>query len=187
MADSKSKVERGLEVILFSSRWLLAPFYLGMALALALILFVFVRELVIELAHVPNVDAEDGLLLALSLIDLSLTGNLLLIVMFSGYENFVSKIHIDHPDRPDWMGTVDFSGIKLKLIASIVAISGIALLRAFLTLGETGTPFDSRRIGWMVAIHLTFVVSGVLLALTDWITSKSEGQAPPQNARTEIG
>jgi len=187
MADSKSKVERGLEVILFSSRWLLAPFYLGMALALALILFVFVRELVIELAHVPNVDAEDGLLLALSLIDLSLTGNLLLIVMFSGYENFVSKIHIDHPDRPDWMGTVDFSGIKLKLIASIVAISGIALLRAFLTLGETGSPFDSRRIGWMVAIHLTFVVSGVLLALTDWITSKSEGQAPPQNARTEIG
>ncbi len=187
MADSKSKVERGLEVILFSSRWLLAPFYLGMALALALILFVFVRELVIELAHIPNVDAEDGLLLALSLIDLSLTGNLLLIVMFSGYENFVSKIHIDHPDRPDWMGTVDFSGIKLKLIASIVAISGIALLRAFLTLGETQSPFDSRRVGWMVAIHLTFVVSGVLLALTDWITSKSEGLAPPQNARTEIG
>ncbi len=184
MVHSKSKLERGLEVILFSSRWLLAPFYLGMALALALILFVFARELVIELAHVPNVDAEDGLLLALSLIDLSLTGNLLLIVMFSGYENFVSKIHIaDHPDRPDWMGTVDFSGIKLKLIASIVAISGIALLRAFLTLGESGTPFDSRRTGWMVAIHLTFVVSGVLLALTDWITSKTEAQAPPQNAR----
>ncbi len=181
MVDTKSKMERGLEVILFSSRWLLAPFYLGMALALALILYVFVRELVIELAHVPNVDAEDGLLLALSLIDLSLTGNLLLIVMFSGYENFVSKIHIsDHPDRPDWMGTVDFSGIKLKLIASIVAISGIALLRAFLTLGDAGVAFDSHRIGWMVAIHLTFVVSGVLLAVMDWITSKTDGHAPPQ-------
>ena len=183
MVDSKSKMERGLEVILFSSRWLLAPFYLGMVLALALILFVFVRELVIELAHVPNVDAEDGLLLALSLIDLSLTGNLLLIVMFSGYENFVSKIHIaDHPDRPDWMGTVDFSGIKLKLIGSIVAISGIALLRAFLTLGDAGTPIDSHRIGWMVAIHLTFVVSGVLLAVMDWITSRTEEHAPPQPA-----
>ena len=82
-----------------------------------------------------------GFFLALSLIDLSLTGNLLLIVMFSGYENFVSKIHLaEHEDRPSWMGTVDFSGIKLKLIASIVAISGIALLRAFLTLGEVGHP-----------------------------------------------
>jgi uncharacterized protein (TIGR00645 family) len=184
MVDSKSTIERWLERVLYSSRWLLAPFYLGMVLALALILFVFVRELVMELAHIPNVDAEGGLLLALSLIDLSLTGNLLLIVMFSGYENFVSKIHVaDHEDRPSWMGTVDFSGIKLKLIASIVAISGIALLRAFLTLGETSTPVDSRRIGWMVAIHLTFVVSGVLLALMDWITSKTEEHAPPQHAR----
>lgn len=160
--------------MLFASRWLMAPFYLGMVLALALILFVFVRELVVELAHVPNVDAEAGLLLALSLIDLSLTGNLLLIVMFSGYENFVSRIHVaDHEDRPSWMGTVDFSGIKLKLIASIVAISGIALLRAFLTLGDLGTPVDYHRIGWMVAIHLTFVVSGVLLAAMDWTTSRT--------------
>src|SRR5271170_2344547 len=109
MVNSRSKIERGLERALYSSRWLLAPFYLGMVLALALILFVFVRELCLELAHIPNVDAEDGLLLALSLIDLSLTGNLLLIVMFSGYENFVSRIHIaDHENRPSWMGTVDF-------------------------------------------------------------------------------
>ena len=179
MIDSRSKLERGIERALYSSRWLLAPFYLGMVLALALVLFVFMRELVAELAHIPHVDAEGGLLLALSLIDLSLTGNLLLIVMFSGYENFVSKIQVaEHEDRPSWMGTVDFSGIKLKLIASIVAISGIALLRAFLTLGDFGTPFDSHRIGWMVAIHLTFVVSGVLLALMDWITSRTD--VPPE-------
>lgn len=174
MADSPSKMERGLERALYSSRWLLAPFYLGMVLAIALILFVFLRELIAGLAHIPNVDAEDGLILSLTLIDLSLTANLLLIVMFSGYENFVSKIHVaEHEDRPTWMGTVDFSGIKLKLIASIVAISGIALLRAFLTLGDTGIPLDSPRIGWMLAIHLTFVVSGVLLALMDWITAKT--------------
>ncbi len=183
MVNSRSKIERGLERVIFSSRWLMAPFYLGMVLALALILVVFVRELALELAHIPNVDAEAGLLLALSLIDLSLTGNLLLIVMFSGYENFVSKIHVaDHEDRPSWMGTVDFSGIKLKLIASIVAISGIALLRAFLTLGDSDTPIDIHRIGWMVAIHLTFVVSGVLLALTDWITSRTEEHASPRAA-----
>jgi uncharacterized protein (TIGR00645 family) len=108
------------------------------------------------------------------LIDLSLTANLLLIVMFSGYENFVSKIHVgENAERPSWMGTVDFSGLKIKLIASIVAISGIALLRAFLQLGDPGPAVDSRRIGWMVAIHLTFVLSGVLLALMDWLTSRT--------------
>ena len=176
-------MQRGLGFVLFSSRWLLAPFYLGMVLALALILVAFLHELTGALAHIQNMDAEGAILLALSLIDLSLTGNLLLIVMFSGYENFVSKIHIaDHEDRPSWMGTVDFAGIKLKLIASIVAISGIALLRTFLTLDDSGTPVDNRRIGWLVAIHLTFVVSGILMAVMDWITSKTEEHVPPRSA-----
>jgi len=178
---SRSKLETALERTLFASRWLLAPFYLGMVLALVLLLVVFVRELVNEFAHIQSMDAEGGILLALSLIDLSLTGNLVLIVMFSGYENFVSKLYVgDHEDRPGWMGTVDFSGLKLKLIASIVAISGIALLRAFLPLGDAETPVDGRRIFWMVTIHLTFVVSGVLLAAMDWITSRSEAHEVAQ-------
>ena len=175
MPQPRSKLEVTLERVLFASRWLLAPFYLGMILALAALLFVFMRELVGELFHIGTLDAEGGILLALSLIDLSLTGNLLLIVMFSGYENFVSKIETEnHEERPSWMGTVDFSGLKLKLIASIVAISGIALLRSFLTLGDPQTAIDSQHVGWMVAIHLTFVVSGVLLAVMDWLTSKTE-------------
>jgi uncharacterized protein (TIGR00645 family) len=175
----RSVVERAIELVLFSSRWLLAPFYLGMVLALVLVLIVFIRELFEQFAHVAALNAEGAILLSLSLIDLSLTANLLLIVMFSGYENFVSKIHVgEHEDRPSWMGTVDFSGLKIKLIASIVAISGIALLRAFLPLADTGVMVDGRRIGWMVAIHLTFVVSGVLLALMDWITSKTPDHAP---------
>jgi uncharacterized protein (TIGR00645 family) len=179
MPNSRSKLERAVEGVLFASRWLLAPFYLGMALALGIVLVIFVRELINELAHIRTLDAEGGILLSLSLIDLSLTGNLLLIVMFSGYENFVSKFHIGaHEDRPNWMGTVDFAGLKIKLIASIVAISGIALLRAFLPLGDAGAPVDTQRIGWMVAIHLTFVVSGVLLAVMDWITSKTGEHAP---------
>jgi uncharacterized protein (TIGR00645 family) len=173
-------VERAVEQILFSSRWLLAPFYLGMVVALGLVLVVFMRELVMELLHVQTMDAEGVILLSLSLIDLSLTGNLLLIVMFSGYENFVSKIHVgEHEDRPSWMGTVDFSGLKLKLIASIVAISGIALLRAFLPLGDAAAHVDGPRMFWMVVIHLTFVLSGVLLAVMDWITSKTDGHAAP--------
>jgi len=170
-----TKLERGLELVLFVSRWLLAPLYLGMIIALALILYVFFHELVEQLHHANTLDGEGVILLSLSLIDLSLTANLILIVMFSGYENFVSKLHIaNHEDRPSWMGTVDFSGLKLKLIASIVAISGIALLRSFLPLGDHSVPVEGARIAWMVAIHLTFVVSGVLLALMDWITSKTE-------------
>jgi uncharacterized protein (TIGR00645 family) len=87
----------------------------------------------------------------------------------------VSKIHVgEHEDRPSWMGTVDFSGLKIKLIASIVAISAIALLRAFLPLGDAGAEVDAPRLRWMVTIHLTFVVSGVLMAAMDWIASRSE-------------
>ena len=102
----------------------------------------------------------------------TLAGNLLLIVIFSGYENFVSKIHVgDVEDRPGWMGTVDFSGLKMKLIASIVAISAISLLGAFMELAE-GDALDERRLMWMVVIHLTFVASGVFLAVMDFVAGK---------------
>jgi len=179
MANSRSRLETFFERVLFGSRWLLAPFYLGMVLALAAILVVFVRELIAELTHLMALNAEQVTLLALSLIDLSLTGNLLLIVIFSGYENFVSKIHVEaHEDRPEWMGTVDFSGLKIKLVASIVAISAIALLRAFLPLANSGATVDKDRLGWMVGIHITFVISGVLLAVMDWITSHTPSHVP---------
>ena len=169
----KPAVERWLERGLFASRWLMAPFYLGLVLGLIALLAVFVGELVHALPGMLTMSAEDGILLALSLIDLSLAGNLLLIVIFSGYENFVSKIDTaDHEDRPGWMGTVDFSGLKMKLIASIVAISAIALLKAFMELAE-GKPLDQPALLWLVVIHLTFVVSGVLLALMDWLAART--------------
>jgi len=166
-------VERLIERVLFASRWLLAPFYLGMVVALGAILVVFAHELIHGIVNLAQFDAEHVILLALSLIDLSLTGNLVLIVMFAGYETFVSRIHVgDHEDRPQWMGTVDFSDLKIKLIASIVAISGIALLRVFLPLGDAGVSVEQPRLAWMIGIHLTFVVSGVLMALMDRITGK---------------
>ncbi|HET9161395.1 MAG TPA: TIGR00645 family protein [Caulobacteraceae bacterium] len=171
MADRKAPWERVLEGGLFASRWLMAPFYIGLVVALVALVVVFVQELAHELPSVLDMNAERAILMALSLIDLSLAGNLMLIVIFSGYENFVSKIDTGgHEDRPSWMGTVDFSGLKLKLIASIVAISGIALLKAFLTLSDPATPLDQPRLQWLVFIHLTFVVSGVLLALMDWVS-----------------
>ena len=172
--DPRGMLEVGFERILFASRWILAPFYLGMVFALLAILVVFARELAAELTHIVALDAEQVILLALSLIDLSLTGNLVLIVIFAGYENFVSRMHVgEHEDRPGWMGTVDFSGLKIKLVASIVAISAIALLRAFLPLGDAAAPLDVERLRWMVIIHLTFVASGVLLTLMDWLASKT--------------
>jgi len=176
--SDRPKPELALEWALFASRWILAPLYLSMILVLGGILIVFLRELVTELAHVWSMDGEQIILLALSLIDLSLTSNLLLIVIFAGYENFVSKIHVgEHEDRPSWMGMVDFSNLKIKLIASIVAISAIALLRAFLPLADAGARVDQTQLRWMVVFHLTFVISGVLLAVMDWVSSRAISHA----------
>ena len=172
---TKPAAERWLERGLFASRWLMAPFYVGLVIGLAALLAVFVQELVHEIpAVIQGGKPDDAVVMALSLIDLSLAANLLLIVIFSGYENFVSKIDVGaHLDRPEWMGTLDFTGLKMKLIASIVAISAVALLRSFMALAEEGAEPDNMKLGWMVGLHLTFVVSGVLMGVMDWLGQKS--------------
>lgn len=174
----KPRLETAFERALFRSRWLMAPFYLGLVVALALLLVVFGKELVYYTPKIlfdPAMTANDGILAVLTLVDLSLAGNLLLIVLFSGYENFVSKLDLEgETDRPPWMGTVDFSGLKMKLIASIVAISGIQLLKTFMNIGRSGYELNPDEAFWGVIIHLTFVTSGVLLALMDWLTAKTD-------------
>lgn len=168
--DLEIRFERGL----FASRWLMAPMYLGLVVALAMLTVVFLRELYHYLPQSLSMDAEQAILVILTLIDLTLAGNLLLIVLFSGYENFVSKLDIsDNVDRPTWMGTVDFSDLKMKLIASIVAISGIYLLKQFMEIGNTST-LNEPYLMWLVIIHLTFVCSGVLLAAMDWMAAHSK-------------
>ncbi len=163
-------VEGYLERAMFTSRWLMAPFYIGLVVSLVVLLTKFVQELWHIAPHVLEMTESETILAILSLIDLSLAGNLLLIVIFSGYENFVSKIHVgDHEDKPDWMGKVDFSGLKLKLIASIVAISGIQLLKSFMNIKNVA----ENELMWMVIVHLTFVLSGVMLAVMDLITVKA--------------
>ncbi|WP_297799865.1 TIGR00645 family protein [uncultured Brevundimonas sp.] len=181
MAEKKPWAETAFERNLFRARWLMAPFYLGLVLALLMLLSVFVQEVVHFLPQAfvfgeGHMTADTAILAILSLVDLSLAGNLLLIVIYSGYENFVSKLDLDenHVDRPPWMGTVDFSGLKMKLIASIVAISAISLLKAFMNLGKPGYDIDQASLMWGVIIHLTFVTSGVLLALMDWVASKTD-------------
>jgi uncharacterized protein (TIGR00645 family) len=158
------KIEKGLENFLFGARWLLAPFYVGLVIAIALLLAKFAHEL-LELVPMAY-GGTTGLTIVgiLSLVDLALVANLLLIIVFAGYENFVSKFgDAAHEDRPEWMGHVDFSDLKIKLIGSIVAISGIELLKSFVNMAAAS--FEELR--WKVIIHLTFVVSGVLLALMD--------------------
>jgi uncharacterized protein (TIGR00645 family) len=174
MPMQKPILEAWLERGLFASRWLMAPFYVGLVVALAALMVVFFQELAHGLPLALTAKPENAILLALSLIDLSLAANLLVIVILSGYENFVSKIDTaSHEDRPEWMGTVDYSAMKMKLIASIVAISAIALLKAFLHLTEPKEPLDEARLKWLVIVHLAFVISGLLLALMDYVNSKA--------------
>lgn len=169
--------------LLFGARWLLAPLYAGMIFALIAIVVVFARELIFEISHLGTLNVERAAVLALSLVDLSLIGNLLLVVMLAGYGSFVSPFRIGaHDDRPDWLGTVTFPSLKIRVIASIVAISAIELLRSFLLLGDPSAGVDPQRLRWMVVLQLTFVASGVLLALMDWISANTDQRSGAQSS-----
>jgi len=158
------QVEQALERFMFGSRWLLAPFYVGLVAAIALLLVKFVKEFISLLPLVLTGQGGEVMVAVLSLVDIVLVGNLLIIIVFAGYENFVSKIDTaNHEDRPEWMGHVGFSDLKMKLIGSIVAISGIELLKAFVNVHA----FTNEQMAWKVGIHLTFVFSGVMFALMD--------------------
>lgn len=171
------RVENALEKVLFASRWVLAPFYFGLAISLVILLIKFAAELVHMMQMAFTMTESDAILGVLALVDLAFTGSLVIIVIFSGYENFVSRIdHSGHKDWPEWMGTIDFSGLKLKLLSSIVAISGIQLLKQFMSL-KTVTPENERVLFWMVIIHIVFVLSSVLLAFSDRLSGHKGGSS----------
>ena len=166
------KLEHGLENLIFNSRWLLAPFYVGLVLALSLLLVKFAKEFYHFVPLVFTGEGGDVIIGILSLIDVVMVANLLIIIVFAGYENFVSQINTENnEDRPSWMGHVGFSELKIKLIGSIVAISGIELLKAFMHV-ETLT---NEQLAWKVGIHVTFVVTGLLFAIGDRISSGKSG------------
>ncbi len=171
-------MERLIERLLFASRWLLAPIYLGMGLVLVVLGLEFFHELYdialglfrtvpAELAEAAAKSREASLVLSLlSLIDLVLIGSLIVMVMFSGYENFVSRIDAGaEAEKLDWLGKLDAGTLKLKVAASIVAISSIHLLEKFMLVEE----ISSEKLMWYVIIHLTFVVSAVLMGVLDRI------------------
>jgi len=163
-------LERVLESGLYLSRWLLAPIYLGLSIAVFALGIKFFQELFHVAAHILEMSESDVVLTALSLIDLTLVSSLILMVMFSGYENFVSRIDLAESEQKlEWLGKLDANTLKLKVAASIVAISSIHLLRVFMELRQ----ISNDKLLWYVVLHMSFVVSALLMALLDRIAFAS--------------
>ena len=167
-------IEEKLEVSMFASRWFMAPVYVVLSISLAIIMLKVIQEFVHSIPLFASMDFKNLLLFVLHIIDMALIGNLVLMILFAGYENFVSKIGAarDSEDKPAWMGKVDVSGLKLKLLASIVAISGINILDASMDL----TNYSDRDLRWQVIIHLVFIFSGLLLAAMDYIAANTKNR-----------
>jgi uncharacterized protein (TIGR00645 family) len=161
-----SKTELVFEKLLFASRWILAPIFLGLSLALIALGVKFFQEVWHVFNHLLEVEESDLVLTVLAMIDITLVGSLIVMVMFSGYENFVSTIDAKGSDSLNWLGKLDAGTLKLKVAASIVAISSIHLLRIFMQ----AQTIENNKIMWYVILHMTFVVSAVLLGVLDKIS-----------------
>lgn len=162
------KLENYFENFLFASRWLIAPVYLALVISLVVLLVKAAKQLWYLVSNILTASDSEIIMGVLSIVDISLIMNLLIIIIFSGYENFVSKMdHLhDHDDRPDWMGHIGFTDLKLKLIGSIVAVSGVELLKTFMSVDN----YTDRHMAWMIGIHMTFVVSGLIYAIMDRVS-----------------
>lgn len=162
-------MEKIVESLFYASRWLLAPIYIGLSLALILLGIKFFQEIIHFFPIVLSSSEADLVLIVLSLIDLSLVGGLLVMIMFSGYENFISQIDLDEgTDKLSWLGKLDASSLKQKVAASIVAISSIHLLKKFMEAGS----IDNDKLMWYVIIHMTFVLSAIGMAYVDKMNVK---------------
>lgn len=166
-------LERFIESTMYASRWLLAPIYLGLSLGLIALGIKFFEELIHLIPIILSMSDSQLILVMLSLIDMALVGGLLIMVMFSGYENFVSKIDVveeQQKEKLSWLGTMDAGSLKSKVAASIVAISSIQLLRLFMS---NDPNLSNQRLLVYIAIHLTFVISAFAMGYLDKITKKS--------------
>ena len=160
-------MERFLENAMYASRWLLAPVYFGLSLGLIALTIKFFQEIVHILPHIFSVSESDMILTLLSLVDMTLVGGLLVMVMFSGYENFVSQLDINEgKEKLSWLGKMDATSLKNKVAASIVAISSIHLLRVFMDAKNV----PDNKLMWYVIIQLTFVLSAFVMGYLDRLT-----------------
>jgi len=161
------RLEHFVERLMYASRWIMAPVFLGMSLILLVLAVKFFQELYHFVPHILEVDDGQIILKLLTFIDLTLVGSLTLIVMFSGYENFVSRLDIgSEAEKLDWLGTHDYGSLKLKVATSIVAISSIRLLKVFMEVENTA----NEKMLWYVIIHLTLVLSAFIMGYLDKIS-----------------
>ncbi|OTG71584.1 TIGR00645 family protein [Acinetobacter sp. ANC 4169] len=160
-------MERFFHNTMYAARWILAPVYFGLSFALLLLAIKFFQEVWHVLPHILQYSEADLILVILSLVDMTMVGGLIVMVMFSGYENFVSQLKIQNEDtRLNWLGKMDANSLKLKVAASIVAISSIHLLRIFMD--AKNIPND--KIMWYIIMHLTFVFSAFMMGYLDKIS-----------------
>ncbi len=170
-------LSHGIEAVLFGGRLLLVPIYLAMLALLTMLMVYFVSELIHALPALPGMSENDLIILTVSLIDLSLTANLVVLVILSGYGNFVHRVTFTENDtRPAWLVRINFNGLKVRLIATITVIAAVHLLGSFLEIGSQ----NDRDLFWQVVVVLVFAVLGVLLALTDRLSKQESDQTPPE-------
>ena len=163
-------MKRGIENLLYASRWLLAPIYVGLNLALLALGIKFFQEILHVLPAVLTIKEADLILIVLSLVDIALVGGLIVMVMLSGYQNFVSALDLgEGAAKLDWLGKLDAGSLKQKVAAAIVAISSIHLLKAFMN----ATQIPNDKLMWYVIIHMTFVLSALGMALVDRMNRKA--------------
>jgi uncharacterized protein (TIGR00645 family) len=173
--SSRPSSLRTLGSFIFLSRWLQAPLYVGLIVAQAVYVYHFFLELWHLIVRTPGIDEKTIMLTVLGLIDVVMIANLLVMVIVGGYETFVSRLNLDgHPDQPEWLSHVNAGVLKVKLATALIGISSIHLLKTFIELGSQTVTDNS--VFWQVVVHMTFVISALLLAWTDRISSKTAAE-----------
>ena len=170
------RLELVIEAVILASRWLLVLFYLGLAVALAIYAVVFGGKLFDFVSHAFDITDAEAILKMLGLIDAALVASLVVMVIISGYENYVSRF--DDEGAVHWLGEIDAGSLKIKVASTIVAISSIHLLQIFLNVGQ----HSSEHLMWYTAIHIAFVVSALFLAFIDRVSAQTKGIAKAQKA-----
>ncbi len=168
----EERIQRNLGRAMFAARWIMAPIYVGLLVALLMIVVKFVQKLATAIPGFLALSSNEAIFLVLTLVDLSLVANLVVIVIFAGWENFVGRLLASQHERPQWLGGLDFGAIKLRLIGSIAAIAAILILETFVHIDEVPYQYAA----WQLAILLGIGVLGVLLALADRLTESHDGE-----------
>ena len=170
MNKTQENIKQKIGMLLFFSRWILLPIYIGLIAMVAMYSLKFSFSLYHVLETFETLDSRHMMISVLELIDMAMVANLIIVVIFGGYEIFVNRMRIDnHPDQPEWLNHVSTSMLKLKISLTIITISSIELLQTFLNISK----LSNQEIAWQVILHITFLFSAIIIAIIDWLINKS--------------